>query len=165
MPRKKIVTREQIVEAAFSIVRESTPESLSARKIAEMLGCSTQPIYAEFKNMKEIRSEIARKIVGKMLLYKDLFYDKYQNEFLATVLGYVLFSFEQRKYFQFLFSGSVESGIDLEELIEKCDKAQKDLIIYANGIVMMSAFGSFRGTAEEAEEMILSMARRVSVLK
>ena len=41
MPPKVKITKEEIIEAALRIVRESGDEALNARNVAAALGCST----------------------------------------------------------------------------------------------------------------------------
>ena len=54
MPPKPKVTRQMILDAAFGLVREKGVESLSVRAVAEVLGCSTQPIMYNFKTVEEL---------------------------------------------------------------------------------------------------------------
>ena len=53
MPERK-VTRETVLEAALSLVREQGEGALSARAIADRAGCSVQPIYSLFGDMKSL---------------------------------------------------------------------------------------------------------------
>ena len=48
MAPKPKITKERIVEAAFHIARESGAEQLNARRIAQALHCSTQPVLYHF---------------------------------------------------------------------------------------------------------------------
>ena len=57
MPPKPKVTRNQIVAAAFELVRTQGHESLNVRTLAKALGCSTQPLLYWFDSMEEIRRE------------------------------------------------------------------------------------------------------------
>ena len=57
MPPKPKVTRDDIVSAAFELVRTLGHEQLNTRKLASALGCSTQPLLYWFASMEEIRRE------------------------------------------------------------------------------------------------------------
>ena len=45
MPPKPKITKQQILEKALAIVREKGLAALTAKALAETLGCSTQPVF------------------------------------------------------------------------------------------------------------------------
>lgn len=49
MPAHKEFTKQDIIEAALTIVKKEGFEGLNARRLAKELHASTQPIYIEFK--------------------------------------------------------------------------------------------------------------------
>ena len=53
MPTQIKISKEMILDAAFSIVREYGIEKLSNRELANKLKCSIRPIYYQFKNVEE----------------------------------------------------------------------------------------------------------------
>jgi AcrR family transcriptional regulator len=57
MPPKPDMSREQVLQAAFDLLREKGIEALTARSLAERLHCSTQPIYRIFKSMDELKEQ------------------------------------------------------------------------------------------------------------
>lgn len=60
MPRKFMFTKEEIIASAFEIVREGGFSALTARSLAEKLGCSAKPIFGLFKSMDELSSEVKK---------------------------------------------------------------------------------------------------------
>ena len=48
------VTRKDVLDAALAIVRERGEGALSARTVAERAGCSVQPIYSQFGDMRQL---------------------------------------------------------------------------------------------------------------
>jgi AcrR family transcriptional regulator len=58
MPPKVRVTKEEIINAAFEIVRRSGPQALNARNVATALNCSTQPIFSNFASMEELQEAV-----------------------------------------------------------------------------------------------------------
>ena len=60
MPPKVKVTREQIVQAALALVRESGAQALNARAVANRLGCSTQPVFSNYATMEELKLDVLR---------------------------------------------------------------------------------------------------------
>ena len=61
MPPKFKFTKDEIVSAAFGIVREGGEDALTAREVAKRLGSSTSPIFTVF-------SELAKDITEKPLI-------------------------------------------------------------------------------------------------
>lgn len=58
MARKKTITREQILTAAYQVIADNGFSHFTARNIALQMNCSTQPIYLEFKNMDDLKEEL-----------------------------------------------------------------------------------------------------------
>lgn len=57
MPKQRI-TKEMVVEAAFSLAREGGMERVLVKPIAARLGCSVQPIYSTCGDMEGLRREV-----------------------------------------------------------------------------------------------------------
>ena len=57
MPKQKI-TKEMILDAAFTLLRTKGHEAVNARSIASQAGCSVQPIYSCYSNMPELMEEL-----------------------------------------------------------------------------------------------------------
>ena len=62
MARKKTITRDQILKAAYEVVATEGFTRFTARNIAAKMKCSTQPIYLEFKNMDDLKSALINQI-------------------------------------------------------------------------------------------------------
>lgn len=62
MSAKKKINKDDIINGAFEVLREQGEVGLNARGIAAHIGCSTQPLYCEFQNMKELRTILSKKI-------------------------------------------------------------------------------------------------------
>lgn len=62
MPAHKEFTKQDIIEAALTIVKKEGFEGLNARRLAKELHASTQPIYIEFQNMDEVKKEVRNEI-------------------------------------------------------------------------------------------------------
>ncbi|MBQ6126204.1 MAG: TetR/AcrR family transcriptional regulator [Erysipelotrichaceae bacterium] len=54
MPRKPTTTKDEMIEAAFQLIRREGSFALTVRRLADELGCSTQPIMYQFQNLKEL---------------------------------------------------------------------------------------------------------------
>ena len=92
MARKKVITRKQILDAAYDIVKSCGFTKLTARHIAEQMHCSTQPIYLEFKNMADLKHDIYLKIEKELegwLIRKEP-YD--EDPVVSLCVGYIEFA-------------------------------------------------------------------------
>ena len=70
MPPKPKITKQQILEKALAIVREKGLAALTAKALAETLGCSTQPVFWHYDSMEAVRADVfseALKVFGKAL--------------------------------------------------------------------------------------------------
>lgn len=66
MSATKKITKDMIVDAALEIFRAEGFDAVTSRRVAFKLGCSTQPIYFEYKNMDELKKDIVKKVVGQL---------------------------------------------------------------------------------------------------
>lgn len=115
MPPKTKITRQMTADAAFAIVREEGYESLNVRRIAERLGCSTQPVLYTYKNVEEIRCDVwkmADEFHSEYIMPKE---NSTENPFLALGLNYIRFGYEERNLFRFLFQTNM-LGNDMKSI-------------------------------------------------
>lgn len=114
MPKQKI-TREMVIEAAFSLAKAGGMEQVLVKNIAEKLGCSVQPIYSYCSNMESLRQEVigcaseyVRKFVAERVDPDDMF--------RSTGRAYVQVAREEPQLFK-LFILHRRAGVSsLEEL-------------------------------------------------
>lgn len=62
MPPKTKFNREQIIAAAFEIAREKGFSGITARSVAERLGCSVAPIYVNFTALEDLVEAVVKKV-------------------------------------------------------------------------------------------------------
>ncbi len=60
MPSKTKITKEMILDSALKMVRANGFDSINARKLAEQLDCSTQPIFSNYPSMEALKEDILR---------------------------------------------------------------------------------------------------------
>lgn len=58
MPPKPKYTKEEIVTAAFELVREAGSDALTAREVGKRLSTSSSPIFTVFRDMDELREAV-----------------------------------------------------------------------------------------------------------
>ena len=82
------ITKEMILDTAFSIVQTSGIEKVSNREIAKRLNCSIRPIYYQFKNTKELNDELKRIINNKPKMINNS--NQNENVYISQDLEQVL---------------------------------------------------------------------------
>ena len=99
MSKPVVITREIIGEAALNMIRESGLDSISARSIAERLGCSTQPIYKAYGSMKMLKEDTMAKLADFMM-ESITSYKKTGSAFMDSGLGLIHFAKTEKVLFQ-----------------------------------------------------------------
>ena len=102
MPPKPKFTKEDIVEAAFNIVREQGWEALTQRSIAQKLNASIGPIYSSLKSMTNLEEAVIEKAYELLLHYS--INSRKENGLSFPSLGYVLFAKNEKKLFKCFFN-------------------------------------------------------------
>jgi len=97
MPADPKISREDIIDAAFEIVRNGGWTQLSARSIAKRLQSSTMPIYSQFKTMEMLENEVVKKAVDLQAKYAST--PLTNMSALNNGIGYVLFAWEEPHLF------------------------------------------------------------------
>ncbi len=117
MSRKQSITKEMLLEAAFTIVKDRGKDELSARNLAGQCGCSTQPIFRIYSGMGELEHELFEKCI-------DFFSDFYKKcpetenvPFVNLGLAYIKFASEYPNLFRLLFIDGANSGMSMYDLI------------------------------------------------
>ncbi len=118
MPPKARISREDILNAAFDLVREKGQAALNVRAAAKRLGCSTQPVLYNFATVESLKDAVYRKA--------DEFHTAYilpqagegADALLQLGLNYVRFGQEEKHLFRFLFESNRFGGMDLKALLQ-----------------------------------------------
>lgn len=125
MPRPPRVTQEKVAVAAFDIVRDDGEESLTARSLAEKLGCSVKPIFGLFDTMDEVRQAVWERANAWYLERLDAAMSAGDRPpYLASGLAYIEFARTEPNLFTLLFmhrrtpEQMEQSGIQLRPVIE-----------------------------------------------
>ena len=112
MPRKAVTNREEIIEGAFRLIRREGHDALTARRLAAVLGCSTQPIMYQFPNLAELRELAYRRAdvfhTARILSGSDL---------LEVALNYIRFASEEAPLFRFLFQSGHFDGASIADMV------------------------------------------------
>ena len=105
MPRRVSVYKEDIINAAITIVRENGYEALNARALAECLGCSTQPIFSNFSSMDDLSGQVLIRCLESYNSYVKAEFDRQQGfpPYKTYGMAYIRFAKEQKNLFKLLF--------------------------------------------------------------
>ena len=103
MPPKPKFTREEIVNAALSIVSERGVDALTARELGEWLGSSARPIFTVFKNMEEVQAEVRAAAMRRFEAFAPADEDGDMPLFKQVGMRMVRFGLQEPKLYQLLF--------------------------------------------------------------
>lgn len=120
MPPKIIFSRDDVVNAAFDIVRKSGLRDFTARRIAECLNSSTAPVYSYFNSMDELRQEVMK--MGEKLVLDYTMRPYTKSVFLNMGTGLILFANENRELFRVLMLDNSESRDLLEDFMDTLEE-------------------------------------------
>ena len=98
MPPKQRFSSDDVIDAAFAIVRRHGWEGLSARTIAKELNASTRPIYDHLQSMKNIEKGVVKKALA--FFVETIGQDRTGDKWLDQALGYVLFAAKEKHLFR-----------------------------------------------------------------
>ncbi len=178
MPPKTIFSKEDVVNAAFELVKKSGFRDFTARRIAEELNSSTAPVYSCFKNMDELRSEVL--VRGEKLAFEYTMKPYTRSVFLNMGTGFVLFAQENRELFRVMILESPETKGILDqfmkalykelvrdEVLSKLPEAdRKELLrrmsIFSHGLASLICVGIHKDvTKNEAISIMYNMGKDV----
>lgn len=182
MPPKAKFTKEEIIEAALDIVRDTGFESLTARALGTKLGTSARPIFTLFLNMEEVQQEVtkaAKNLYNQRI--QDALSKSLDHQFESVGQQYILFSINEPKLFQLLFMKEQDNLPDLSGVLPHIDenydailksvmmeynieyssalKLYQHLWIYTHGIASLCATKMCRFTQQEINEMLIDIMR------
>lgn len=102
MPPKQKITKEMILRSSINLINSCGANKLTARNLAEEIGCSTQPIYSVFSNFQKLEEETADRAESIMLKHM-LSYKDENSPFLGLGMGYFEFACQNPELFRFLY--------------------------------------------------------------
>ena len=103
MPPAVRFTRDDVLKAAYELVRREGPASLNARAVAKELGGSTQPIFRLFTGMDELRIAVIQMADETIRDRMTQFAKAEANPYLAICLCYCRFAKDEPQLFKLLF--------------------------------------------------------------
>ena len=128
------IKKEDLLKGAIKIIRDNGENELSARNLAKVVGCSTQPIFRLFKNMEDLKNTV----------YDDIYeiHNKFiangkehQIPFIGIGLSYIDFAYKEKNLFKFLFMSEISKNNNILDMAEtELGKNYIDMIIKSTGL-------------------------------
>jgi AcrR family transcriptional regulator len=98
MPPKPRFQKKDIVDAAFTVVRQNGWNGLSSRTIAAVLNSSTQPVYSYVRSMGELEEKIVKRVMDRLFAF--MMAERTNDRWLDLQVGYVLFARDEKHLFR-----------------------------------------------------------------
>lgn len=102
MPPKPKYTREQMIESAYELVRESGADALTAREAGKRMGVSSSPIFTMFEDMGELRAAVRERAKVRFSQYMAVA-EAYTPAYKKRGMQWVKFACEEPNLFRLLF--------------------------------------------------------------
>jgi len=184
MARKVMISKDMILDAALRLLIREGYSNVNIKTIAAELNCSTQPIAWHFKNMDEMRRELA--------VYAEKYAESRitkESENAAGIFenmgrAYISMAIKEPNLFRFLYLGerpiskpfttdSIAKSENSKELIvgiasqtglseEQAASCIRNIVIYSHGLATMIATGVLKLDENEAMAMISEAAGKFS---
>ena len=140
MPPRVKFTKEEIVEAALRVTRESGIDSLTARSLAAELGASTRPMFTYFETVDELKHEVheAAKGIYKTYIERGL---AEPVPFLGVGQNTIRFAREEPELFRLLFLQKPDGA----------DGGAAEALAFSQDLVRDSIMGIYKMDAYEAD--------------
>ena len=127
-----------IVDAAFAVARRSGADDINVRKVANELGCSTQPVMYHFKTVEELKEEVygvASRFYGDYLLGND---EDNGGDLGIKELSsrYLRFARDEAPLFRFIFQSGRFEGDHFDKMF-----ASEDKLHIISNIQRLTGFG------------------------
>lgn len=124
-PRNIQFGREEIIDAAFQLVREQGWSGFSVQAVAKAINASTMPIYSQFSNVRDLEDAVCLKSLE--LLKERLLEERTGDKWIDQGISYVRFAEEEKYLFRCMWDG---------RNVELCKKMGKDLVDFISATLV-----------------------------
>lgn len=115
MPPNIKIRKEEIVDVSFDIIQKEGIEALNARKIANKLHCSVQPIFSNFENMEELKKVVFQKIANYFYKFIAKVCDNDLPKYKQVGMNYIKFAQIEPNFYKILFLDNNQIEIPIIE--------------------------------------------------
>ena len=142
MSAKILIKKEDLIKGTIKIIRKNGEKDLSARNLAKVCNCSTQPIFRLFKNMEDLKETVYNDVyeIQKKYLLNG---EPHQIPFIGIGLSYIDFASKEKNLFKFLFMSENSKNTNILKMTET-----EEGINYINMIITST------GLSEESSKQL-----------
>lgn len=148
MPPKPKFSREEIITAAYNLVRKKGSDAVTAREVGKQLGVSSSPIFTMFRDMEELRAGVTARAKATFDEYiNDA--EGYAPSFKKRGMQWVKFAQEEPMLFRLLFMCDNGSDRDFDTVLSTIPFGREsdiEIIIH-----------DYHATREQAQELFRQM--------
>lgn len=124
MPPKIKITLDAILDAGIEITRKKGIASVNARELAKTLGCSIQPIFRNFQNMDNLKTDLYKKAENVFDDHMRSGMECHPIPFLGLGLAYIDFAKTEKNLFKFLFMSDDFNGRSVFDMMKDEENRQ-----------------------------------------
>ena len=179
MPPAKKYQKDDIINAAYEVVRIEGLEGLNARRVARELASSVQPIFHNFESMENLKTAVIEKIYQT---YKGYIYSRIDEKmgYKQAGLSYIQFARDFPEFFKILFMYKNGCGVDkfimMDETGDRIIKSGQRLTgfsyeeqrefhvkvwIFTHGIASLVAMRTVQFSEEEVDRLLETTVREM----
>ncbi len=147
MPPKPKYTKEEIIAAAFELVREAGSDALTAREVGKRLSTSSSPIFTVFRDMDELRCAVRTMAKARFDGYMAVA-ENYVPAYKMRGMQWVKFAAEEPQLFRLLFMQHGD-GADFDRAMSEIPFSRESDI----AIIMRDYHASREATAHLFRQM------------
>ncbi len=118
MPPHERVSKEQVLNTAFRMTRENGFEEVTARKLAQQLNSSTQPIFRAYANMDMLKKDLFFKSAEFFSDYMLTQKADSQPVYLSMGMAYIDLAQRERNLFKLIASIDDYGAEDIREFLQ-----------------------------------------------
>jgi AcrR family transcriptional regulator len=150
-PRNPVFTKDDIIGAAFELVRKQGWQGFSVQAVAKAIGGSTMPIYSQFANVRELEDQVVWKAL--LLLKERMLEVRTGDVWIDHAINWVRFAEEETHLHRILWDGrNLEHDLKCGEEINRFISEE------------LSGYPLFEGLGELERKMIV-LSRRAFIQK
>ncbi len=121
-PRNTQFSKEEIVDAAYALVRERGWGGFSVQAVAKAVTSSTMPIYSQFSNVRELEDAVVLKAFD--FLKKQMLVVVTGDTWIDQAITFLRFAVDEKFLYRCMWDGrnpelQRECGIDLWKFIDE----------------------------------------------
>lgn len=118
MPPHERVSKEQVLNTAFRMTMENGFEEVTARKLAEQLQSSTQPIFRAYENMDMLKRDLFFKSAEYFSDYMLKKKSRNQPIYLTMGMAYIELAKKEHHLFKLIASVDDYEADDIREFLQ-----------------------------------------------